>query len=105
MTLDLPLPVKLLRRGEVVVVRIDEETGLHSTDGHGNSERLVGLDGVTVLGVGELRRWHVVSRWEDTHGCGVARTTLNLFTVGDGKVDGEAEVDEVVRRGQRSDLA
>lgn len=103
--LDLSLAVELLGRGEVVAVCVDEEAGLHSTDGHGDGELLVGLDGITVLGVGELRRGHVVSRGEDTHGCGVARTTLDLFTVGDGEVrDGETEVNEVVRGGQRSNL-
>lgn len=59
-TNDLALRVKLLRGGEVVLLGIDEVTGLEVGDGHGNREWGVRGDGVTVGGDGELGRRHVV---------------------------------------------
>ena len=47
-TLDITLSVDLLRSGEVVLVGVDEVTGLEVLDGHRNRESGVGLDSLTV---------------------------------------------------------
>ena len=41
---------------------------------------------------------------DDTHWGGVAGSRGDLLAVGDGELGGQAEVDEVVCRGQRSNL-
>lgn len=104
--LDVARGVHLLRRGEVVLVRVHEVARLEVVDGHRDGERRVGLHGAEVLGERELGRGHVRRRGDDAHRRGVARTGLDLQAVGDGQVGhGGAEVDEVVRRGERCDLA
>lgn len=104
-TLDITGTVDLLRSSKVVLGGVGEETSLEVSDGHRDGERGVGLDGVAVLGVLELGGRHVGLRGDDTHGRGVAGTGLDLFTVCQRKVgDGQTEVDEVVRRGERSNL-
>jgi hypothetical protein len=57
---DLTLSVQLLRSCEVVLLGVDEGTGLHVIDSHANGKRGVGCDGVTILGVRELGGWHIV---------------------------------------------
>ena len=105
-SLDVASATNLLGRGEVVIVGVDEEARVKVRDGHRDSEVRVRGDGVTVLGEGELRRGHVCRRSDDTHRRRVARTRLDLLTVGDRQVGyGETEVDEVVARGERRDLA
>ncbi len=54
----------------------------------------------------ELRGGHVLLTGNDAHRRGVARTSGDLLAVRDGQVGlSEAEVDEVVRRGQGSNLS
>ena len=96
---DLSLAVELLWRGKVVLLSVDKVTGLQVLDRHGDGERLIGGDGVTVFGVLELGGWHVARGGDGADGCGVARTGGDLLAVGDGQVgNGETKVDEVVRR-------
>ncbi len=98
---DLALGVELLGRGEVVLVRIHEVTSLHVGDGHGNCERSVRGDGVTVCGNDEFCGGHVAHGRDGAHWRRVARASRDLLAVRDGLVGhGKAEVDEVVRRGQ-----
>jgi len=101
---DLTLAVKLLGSSEVVLLSVGENTGLHLLDVHLNGERSVGLDGVVVVGrEDELGGGHVVEGGDITDGAGVARTFLDLLSVGDGLSN--TEVNEVVGRGQGSGLA
>lgn len=104
-TLDLTSAIQLLRRGEVVGLGVDEEASLEVADSNLDGERSVGSDGPTVLGVRDLSRGHVVDAGDSADGGWVAGARLDLLSVGDGKVGGQAEVDEVVRRSERSDLA
>ena len=101
-----------LLRGRVVSVgRVRERSGDQVDDLDGNSERGVGRDGIEVLGTVELggrlsvtcqiNSWksrtgpyHLINRRDITDGDGVARTRLDLQTVGNCLAD--AEVDEVV---------
>lgn len=104
-TLNISTAVRELGGGEVVLVRVHEESSLEVGDGHGDREGGVGLDDITVLGGLELGRRHVRLCGDHTHGRWVARTGLDLLSIGDGQVgDGQAEVDEVVVRSQRSNL-
>lgn len=68
MTDDLTRAVQLLRCCEVVLIGVDKVTSLHVVDGHGNRELSVRRQSITIRGVGELRRGHVVGRRNDTHG-------------------------------------
>lgn len=106
MSLDISSGVGELRGREVVLVRVHKEASLKVVDGHGDRESSVGRDDVAVLGVLELARGHIRLSGNDTHGRWVAGTSLDLLSIGDGQVgDGEAEVDEVVARGQRGNLS
>ncbi len=103
---DVTSSVDRLRGREVVRVRVREEASVEVTDRHLDGEVLVGGDGRAVLREHELGRGHVRLRRNDTHGRGVARTGRNLLAVRDRQVgQGRAEVDEVVRRRQRRNLA
>ena len=93
---DLALRVQLLRRGEVVQLRVHKVTGLESGDGDGDGERLVGSDGATVERERELGRGHVVDGWDETHRCCIAGTSCDLLAIGLWQIAGRAEVDEVV---------
>jgi len=53
-TLDLTLCVELLGCGKVVLLRVDEETGLHVLDLHCDREWRIGFHSPKVLGEGEL---------------------------------------------------
>ena len=104
-TLDITGTVNLLRSSEVVLLSVGEESGLEVVDGHRDGERCALLDRRAVRRERELSRRHVRLRGDDTHGCGVARTGSDLLTVRERKVgDSQAEVDEVVARGERSNL-
>ena len=52
--LDLTLCVELLGCGKVVLLRVDEETGLHVLDLHLHCEWRIGFQSPKVLGEGEL---------------------------------------------------
>ena len=104
--LDVALRVHLLRRGEVVVVRVHEVARLEVVDRHLDREVLVRGHLAVVRREDELGRGHVRRRRDDPHRRRVARARLDLLPVRDREVrDRRAEVDEVVRRGERGDLA
>ena len=104
--LDIALRVHDLGRGEVVLVRVREVARLEVADRHLDREVRVGLDRREVRRELELGRRHVRRRRDDAHRRGVARARLDLLAVRDRKVrHGRAEVDEVVRRRERGDLA
>ena len=104
-TLDITSTVNLLRSSEVVLLSVGEESSLEVVDGHRDGERGVGLDGIAVLGVLELGGRHVGLSSDDTHGCRVAGAGLDLLTIRKRKVgNSQTEVDEVVRRSERSNL-
>jgi len=105
MALDLTGTVELLGGRKVVGLGVGEETCLHAPDVQLNSKCLVSLDGGEVLGETELGGGHVVGGGNGTNGDGVARPTLDLLAIGNGGVHGCAEVDVVVGRCQRSNLA
>jgi hypothetical protein len=94
MTLDLTID-QLLRSGIVCVGRVRERSGVKVVDLERDGELGVGSDGIKVLGGVELGGRHVVNGRDVAHGGGVARTSLDLETVGNGLAD--TEVDEVVR--------
>lgn len=96
-TLDLPLTVQLLGSGEVVSLGVGEESSLHVLDVHLDGEGGIGPDRTKVLRELELGRRHVVDRGDSTNGSRVAGPSGDLFSIGNGSVDGQAEVDEVVR--------
>ena len=85
----------------VITIRVDEVARLEMRDGHGDGEIFVGGYGVPVLGVDEFGGRHVGCGCDHAHGSWVAGTRLDLEAVGDGFVDGEAEIDEVVFGGER----
>ena len=104
--LDVPLRVHLLRRGEVVRVRVHKVARLEVLDRHLDGEVLVRGHLAVVRREDELGRRHVRRRRDHPHRRGVARALLDLQPVRDLLVrHRRAEVDEVVRRGQRGDLA
>lgn len=103
--LDVAVRLDDLRRREVVLVRVHEETSLKVVDVHGNRERRVLVDDRAVSREDELRRRHVALRGDDTHRRGVAGAGRDLLAVGDREVgNSQAEVDEVVARGERRNL-
>lgn len=102
---DLAVIVDLLRGAEVVGCRVDERAGLHVLDGQLDGKVLVRRDGVEVLRRLERGRRHFRLSSNDAHDDGVAAAIRSLQTVGDGLVDGSAEVDEVVLASQGGDLA
>jgi hypothetical protein len=104
--LDVPLRVHLLRRGKVVRVRVHEVARLEVRDGERDGEGRVGRERRAVRRELELGRRHVLRRRDDAHRRGVARARLDLLAVREREAGHrQAEVDEVVRRGQRRDLA
>ena len=102
---DVSLSIHLLRCAVVVALSVDEVTRLNVVDRHLDRERLICGDRIVVLGEDELRGRHVRRCSNDTHWSRVARAGLDLLAVRDGLVDGQAEVDEVVRRGEGRNLA
>lgn len=103
---DGALGVNLLGSGVVVGLSVDEIAGVEVVDRHRDGESGVGLDVLTVHGRHKLGRWHVRSRSDDTHWCGVAGTSLDLLTIRDRQIgNGQAEIDEIVGRGEGGDLA
>jgi len=104
--LYLPLRVRELRRGKVVLLRVHEEARVQVVDRHLDRERRVRLDGAQVLRELELGARHVRRRRDHTHRRGVARAGLDLLAIGDREVGhGRAEVDKVVRGRLGRDLA
>lgn len=103
---DVTSAVDSLGRSEVVGLSVDEVTSLEMVESHRDGKRLVRSDGLSVRREGELRGGHVRLCGDDTHRRRVARAGGDLLTVGDGEVgNGQAEVDEVVVRGRRGNLA
>ena len=102
---DVALIVDELRRRVVVLLRVDKAARLEVCERHLDRELLVGLDGAQVGRVDEFGRGHVGAARDHAHRRRVARAVLDLLSVRERLVDGEAEVDEVVVRGQRGDLA
>ena len=105
MALDDTLSVQLLRRREVVLLRVDEVTGLEVLDCHLDGKGGVGSDLTVVCGEHKFGGGHDCLGGDGAHGRGVAGATLNLLPVGKRLVDRQAEVDEVIRRRQRRNLA
>jgi hypothetical protein len=70
-TLNLSLSVEYLGSGEVVLLSVDEESGLHVLDVHLNGEWSVGLKGAQVGWVHKFGRGHVVDGRDKTDGCGI----------------------------------
>ncbi len=66
-TCDVAGRVDLLRRSKVILIGVDEVTGLEVVNRHLDSEGGVGLDGAHVDGEDELGRWHVGRGSNDTH--------------------------------------
>ena len=105
-TENLTSTIQRLRGGEVIGLGIDELAGCEVPDSDLDVERSVGGDGGTILGVRDLARGHVVDVRDNADGGGVAGTGLNLLAIGDRKVGyRQTEVDEVVRRRERSNLS
>ena len=94
--LDLALSVEGLGRRVVVRLRVHEEARFYASDGHRDGESFVGLDRAEIFGEGEFARGHVVGGRNLPHGRWVARTTDDLFPIGDGLLCSGTEVDEVV---------
>lgn len=92
----MPLAVQLLGSSEVVSLGVGEESSLHVLDVHPDGEGGVGPERSKVLRELELGRWHVVDRGDGTDGSRVAGSGGDLLSIGNGSVDGQAEVDEVV---------
>ena len=104
--LDVAGAADLLGCSEEVLVRVDEEARVEVVDRHLDGEVLVRGDGRAVLGEDELGRRHVRRRGDDAHRRGVAGASGDLLAVRDRQVgNGRAEVDEVVLRRQRGNLA
>jgi len=98
---DDALVVDLLRSGVVVGRGVHEVAALNVLDGHGDGEGLVLVEILgKVLGEDEFGGGHLVDSDDATHGSLVAGSTFLLDTIGEGHLLGEAEVDEVVGRGQ-----
>lgn len=105
-TENLTSTIQRLGGGEVVGLGVDELTSCEIPDGDLDVEGSIGGDGSTVLGVGDLAGGHVVDVRNNADGGGVAGTGLNLLAVGDRKVGYcQTEVDEVIRRRERSNLS
>lgn len=102
---DLAGRVDLLGCGKVVLVRIHEVARLEVGDRHFDRECRVRSDDSSVRGELELGRRHLRLGGDDTHRRWVARAGNDLLAVGERQVRGGAEVDEVVGRCQRGDLA
>lgn len=101
---DVALVVDNLRRGEEVLLRVDEVARLEVLDRHLDGEVGVGRDRRAILGVDKLGRGHVRRRRDDTHRRRVTGTLLDLLAVRDSLVHRGAEVDKVVRGRERGNL-
>lgn len=97
---DVTLRVDLLGSRIVVCLSIYKVPGLKVVDRHLNVEGGIRLEVLTVHGRHKLGRGHVRGRCDDTHRRGVARTPLDLLTIREGLINGEAEIDKVVGRGK-----
>lgn len=104
---NVPVLVNLLGRGKVRRGRVGEGAGGEVLDRELDVERRVrGGDVAQVGRVLEFHGRHVRRRRDDAHRRRVAGPGLDLLTVHDGLArHGRAEVDKVVRRGERSNLA
>jgi hypothetical protein len=78
---------------KVVLLSIDEEASFQIVDAHLDSERGISTNGIKVLRVLELGRRHAILGNDGTHDRWVARALDDLFTIGEGSIDGGAEVD------------
>jgi hypothetical protein len=106
MTDDDALIVDLLRSGVIVGSGVDEIAALNVFDFHRDCERLVLVEiRGKVFGKDEFGRGHLVDSDDTTHWSLVAGSTFFLNTVGQGNLLGQAKVDEVVGRGQGTDLS
>jgi hypothetical protein len=94
MTLDDAVD-QLLRGSIVSVGRVCERSGNQVADLEGDGERGVGSEGVEVPGEVEFGGGHVILGRDITHRDRIARTPLDLETIGNGLANTEAE--EVVR--------
>jgi hypothetical protein len=106
MTDDDALIVDLLRSGVIVGSGVDEIAALHVFDFHRDCKRLVLVEiRGKVFGKDEFGRGHLVDSDDTTHWGLVAGSTFFLNTVGQGDLLGQAKVDEVVGRGQGTNLS
>jgi len=94
--LDLAVLIKELGGSKVIFIGVNKEASLHVLDGHLDGKSGVGLDRSKVLGINELRGWHIVGGRNNTHGGRVTRPSLDLFAVGNGQFDSRAKIDEIV---------
>lgn len=85
---------QLLGGSKVSVGRIRECSSGQVIDLEGDGEQGVSRDGVEIPGGLEFCGGHIINRRDVTHGGRVARTGLDLFTVGKGLAD--TVVDKVV---------
>lgn len=97
MTSDDPLAIQLLRRREVVLLRIDKVPRLQVSDRHRYGEFSVGADTGPIRREYELGRWHILGGWNCTQWRRVTRAVGDLSTVCEGKANSFAKVDEIVR--------
>lgn len=102
MTDDAALAIQILRSRVVRLLRVGERTGRQVLRVDDNVKRLVFLDRLPGLGVLDDRSDHAVNARNPAHDDTVARTLLNLETVGQGLA--RTEVDEVVVIGSRRRL-
>jgi len=102
---DDTLSIELLGSRKVILLSVDKVPSLKIADLHLDREGCIGSNRSTVRREDELGCGHVGFGRDGTHRSRVAGTALDLFAVGDGKVNSLAEVDEVVRRCQRGNLA
>src|ERR1700683_1298008 len=94
---NLALGIKLLRRGKIVLLRVNEVTSLHVRNGHLDGKGLVRGDVLHIHRELELSRWHGGGRRDLTHRRRVARPCFDLLTVCDRQVgDRSTEVYEVI---------
>jgi hypothetical protein len=103
--LNLTLRVEYLRGGKVVLLSVNEESGLHVLDVHLNGELSFGLEDAKVEWKLEFGGGHVVDGRDKAHGGGITRSAGNLLPIGEGQIGEQTEVDEVVGRSQGSNLA
>jgi hypothetical protein len=103
---DKSLGRQLLGGSKVVRLGINEITRLKFAHGQCDIKRRVLVKNAVVLGENKLGRRHVGRGGDEADRRGIARPGLDLLPVRDGNsLGGQAEVDEVVRRSERGDLA
>jgi len=96
--------VDLRRSGVVVGLRVREETELHVINLQLDGELLIRGDSAKVLWENKLGAGEACLCDDAAHRNDIARAGADLLATGQGNVLGQAEVDEVVRRGQRRNL-